>query len=249
MDPSTNKWFVRGNGAKFRLDHDLPLETTMISVLPGSRLQEVKRMLPIFEGALGILRKAYPEITAVIPTVPSVRVTKTVEDAVASWDVPAILLPGASQQQKYDAFAASQAGLCTSGTAVLQMQMARLPAVVAYRTNIITEQVIRSRAKVRYISLPNIMLDSPVLPEALFSGCSPKNLVHFLSEAITSVGFRETQREAADRLLPMLAPLERKGWCRPSTAAARAVLDQLRKQGDELGSPPSTVRVCETAVK
>lgn len=82
-------------------------ETTMISVLPGSRLQEVKRMLPIFEGALGILRKAYPEITAVIPTVPSVRVTKTVEDAVASWDVPAILLPGASQQQKYDAFAVS----------------------------------------------------------------------------------------------------------------------------------------------
>jgi lipid-A-disaccharide synthase len=77
-------------------------------------------------------------------------------------------------------FQASDVSLCTSGTAVLQLQMARVPTVVAYRAHPLTEWLIKSRTKLHYISLPNILLDSPVIPEALFADCTPKRLFTLL---------------------------------------------------------------------
>ena len=75
---------------------------------------------------------------------------------------------------------ASTVGLCTSGTAVLQMQLARLPCVVAYRANIVTEWLIQYATQLEYMSLPNILLNSPVIPEALFSKCRPSYLAEML---------------------------------------------------------------------
>jgi lipid-A-disaccharide synthase len=75
---------------------------------------------------------------------------------------------------------ASDAALCTSGTAVIQLQLARVPSVVAYRANPFTEWLIKSRTKLAFISLPNILLNSPVIPEALFVDCTPEKLASLL---------------------------------------------------------------------
>lgn len=74
----------------------------------------------------------------------------------------------------------SQAALCTSGTVAVELQLARLPSLVAYRAHILTELFIRYKAKIPYISLPNILLDSPIIPEALFRACNPSNIALIL---------------------------------------------------------------------
>lgn len=71
---------------------------------------------------------------------------------------------------------ASSAALCTSGTAVLELQLSRLPCIVAYRAHLLTEWIMRLKTKMRFISLPNILMDSPIIPEALFSSCNPMEL-------------------------------------------------------------------------
>lgn len=75
---------------------------------------------------------------------------------------------------------ASQIALCTSGTVAVELQLARLPCVIAYRAHILTEWFIRYKAKVPYISLPNIVLDAPIIPEALFEACTPSRLASVL---------------------------------------------------------------------
>ena len=60
------------------------------------------------------------------------------------------------------------------------MQLARLPCVVAYRANIVTEWLIKHTSKIKYMSLPNILLNLPMIPEAVFSQCSPLYLAEIL---------------------------------------------------------------------
>lgn len=76
-------------------------------MLPGSRVQEVKRMLPLFRIAMHRLAEDYPHTTAVVPTAPSSVVTNMVQESVSRWEIPAIVVPAASDLEKYDAFAVS----------------------------------------------------------------------------------------------------------------------------------------------
>ncbi|KAG0627981.1 hypothetical protein M758_2G241500 [Ceratodon purpureus] len=206
-DSNANRnWEMQGFGNKFRDQHSLQSDAKVISVLPGSRAQEVKRMLPLFRDTMHRLAEDYPDITAVIPTPQSSIVTNMVQESVSRWEVPSVILPAASDLEKYDAFAASNAGLCTSGTAVMQLLLARVPSVVAYRANPITEWLIKSRTKLEYISLPNILLNSPVVPEALFGECTPDRLAFLLKQVLEDQKMQEQQRTAAEQVLCMLAP-------------------------------------------
>lgn len=101
---------------------------------------------------------------------------------------------------------ASKAALCTSGTAAVELQLAQLPCVVAYRAHILTEWFIRYKAKVPYISLPNIMLDSPIIPEHLFQDCTPMRLASTLVELIQDDGVREQQIDSSKDVLRLLSP-------------------------------------------
>lgn len=80
---------------------------------------------------------------------------------------------------------ASRVALCTSGTVSVEMQLARLPCVVAYRAHFLTEWFVRWRAKIPYISIPNILLDSAIIPEALLQACTPEKLASLLMYAWT----------------------------------------------------------------
>lgn len=62
----------------------------------------------------------------------------------------------------------------------MELQLARLPCVVAYRAHILTEWYVRYKAKIQYISLPNILLDKAIIPEALFQSCKPAKLALLL---------------------------------------------------------------------
>jgi len=58
----------------------------------------------------------------------------------------------------------------------MELTLAKLPCVVAYQAHFITECLIHLRKKINFISLPNILLNSPVVPEVLFRACTAKNL-------------------------------------------------------------------------
>ncbi|XP_043690431.1 probable lipid-A-disaccharide synthase, mitochondrial isoform X1 [Telopea speciosissima] len=211
---------VQGDCDSFRSKYGIPSGATVITLLPGSRLQEVKRMFPIFSSTMELLKDSFPDLTTVIPVALNQHVENYIQKAMKRWPVSAVLIHGGSPQLKYDAFSiqialslnmnetlqASTAALTTSGTAVLELQLARLPCVVAYRAHFLTEWFIRWKAKIQYISLPNILLNSAVIPEALFQDCTPKNLAALLMETIHNKGLREKQIITAENVLGLLCP-------------------------------------------
>ena len=85
--------------------------------------------------------------------------------AVRDWPGRPIVLRGPAD--KYDAFAASRAALAASGTVALELAMARLPMVVAYRLNRLTEMLLDRVVKVRQVNLVNLLLGRVVVPEHL----------------------------------------------------------------------------------
>ncbi|CAN6804566.1 unnamed protein product [Brassica oleracea] len=189
--------------------YSLPSEdSTVISVLPGSRLQEVERMLPIFSKAMKLLQDPFPNLLTLIHVASNSQVDHYIGKSLHRWPVPAILVPSGSTQLKYDAFGVSRAALCTSGTVAVELQLARLPSLVAYRAHFLTELFIRYKAKIPCISLPNILLDSPIIPEALFRACNPSNLALILERLLLDEEMREKQVVAAEKLARLLHPLE-----------------------------------------
>ncbi|KAM7492383.1 hypothetical protein LguiA_035304 [Lonicera macranthoides] len=208
-DTIENGWKVQGNGEEFRSTYGISSGSTIITLLPGSRLQEVNRMLPIFSNTMEILKDSFSELTTVVHVAPNQHVEDYISRIVDMWPTSVILIPGGSSRTKYDAYVASRVALCTSGTVAMELQLARLPCVVAYRAHLLTEWYIRYKAKVPYVSLPNILLDSPIIPEALFQACTPSKLALLLKELIHDEGLREEQIVAAEKVTKLLYPSNR----------------------------------------
>ncbi|XP_027061889.1 probable lipid-A-disaccharide synthase, mitochondrial isoform X2 [Coffea arabica] len=197
---------IQGNGEEFRSEHGIASGSTVISLLPGSRVQEVTRMLPIFSNTMELLKDAFGELVTVVHIAPNQYVKDYISKAVCKWPVPVVMVSGGSPSMKYKSFSASRVALCTSGTVAVELQLARLPCVVAYRAHLLTEWVIRSKAKVPYISLPNILLKSATIPEALFQGCTPSKLASLVRELVHNENLREQQIAAAAKVIELLSP-------------------------------------------
>ncbi|KAK1269205.1 hypothetical protein QJS04_geneDACA005199 [Acorus gramineus] len=240
---SSDRWKVEGNGKGFHDEHGLPSGAQVITLLPGSRLQEVTRMLPVFLNAVHLLKDSFPGLTAVIPVAPNHHVEKYIDTAIQTSPVSAILIAGTSINQKYDAFSASTAALCTSGTAVMELQLARLPCLVAYRAHFLTEWLIRYRTKLQYISLPNILMNSSVIPEALFHSCTPENLAVLARKLIMDADLRDLQIASAKKVFELLSPPQESSGIiyppdldssttkiSPSTIAASTILYSVKHQ-------------------
>src|SRR5215472_8947730 len=206
----------RGDGPAFRSRHGIEADATLITVLPGSRRGEVHRLLPVFRATIERLRSRYPRLRVAIPTV------GTVHDVIASevktWPVPTVAVLGA--EPKYDAFAASQVALAASGTVTLEVALADLPMVVAYKVNPITHAILRRLVKVKFVNLLNLILDRPAIPEMLQHDCAPEPLARELTRFIDDRLARERQLEACREGLDRLG----RGDTSPGLRAADCVL-------------------------
>ncbi|XP_019249393.1 PREDICTED: probable lipid-A-disaccharide synthase, mitochondrial isoform X2 [Nicotiana attenuata] len=233
-DATERRYRIQGNAEAFLTDYGI---SSVISLLPGSRLQEVTRMFPLFSSTLEHLKGSFPHLVTAVHVAPNQHVEDYIDKAVCKWPSSVVLVPGGSHQMKYNSFSASSVALCTSGTVAMEMQLARLPCVVAYRAHLLTELVIRYKAIIPYISLPNILLDSAVIPEALFQDCTPSKLASLLKDLILDDNLREKQIIAAEKVIELLRPSEMNiscstqgemsvplSDCTPSMVAAYAIL-------------------------
>lgn len=205
-----------GDGAAFRARHGIAAEAPLLCVLPGSRRSETSRLLPVFAETLARLGERHAGLRAVVPVIGAV--ADEVARAAAAWPVPAVVVRGRSE--KFDAFAAADAALAASGTVALELAMAGTPAVIAYRLSGLSAWLARRLVKVRHVSLVNLVLDRPVMPELLQDDCRPDRLATALGTLLADAAARRAQVEAGYEALARLG----RGGPSPGTRAARAVL-------------------------
>jgi len=222
----------RGDGGRFRAAHGLAADDLLIAVLPGSRDGEVGRLLPIFGAALHQLKDLIGPFRAVVPTVTTV--AAMVSSAVKAWPGDAIIVR--QPHEKYDAFAASRAALAASGSVALELALARLPMVVGYRLNPLTEAFLDRVLKVRQVNLVNLLLGTPLVDELLGPNCTPVRLAASLSQLVSDERVRAAHRQGYDEAVRRLAG----NGVSPSLRAADQILELVAAR--RRGSPLSTAR-------
>ena len=209
-----------GDAARFRAAQGLSADDRPVIVMPGSRRMEANRLLPIFGAALRLAADRVPGLRPVLPVAPIV--AEAVRRVSAGWPVAPILVEG--NEAKHDAFAAvaqsGGAGLIKSGTSSLEMAVASIPHVVAYRVNPITAAIVRRLVKVPHASLVNLLAEREVVPERIQQACTPEALAEALTRPMLEPEAAAAQRAGfAEALAQLRAP---EGL--PSEAAAEAVL-------------------------
>lgn len=208
----------QGDAARFRAAHGLDPATKLLAVMPGSRSGELARHLPIFARAVGLLRDRLGALAVVVPTLPHLAESVRAAD----WRGQPIIT--ADTMGKYDAWAASAAALAKSGTTSIELAVAGVPQVVAYRVNPITAAIVRRLVTVPHASLVNLLAGETVVPERLQEHCTPQALATALAPLLTDAAAADAQRTAFARVLGQLRP---PGGLTPSEAAADAVLAEL----------------------
>lgn len=209
----------KGDGAAFRARHGIPATAPVLVMLPGSRRGEVKRLLPVFCETLTALAERYPDLRVVVPTVPNVETD--VRSGLADFPTPVVVVGAA---EKYDAFAAADLSLAASGTVVLELAVAGVPTVMAYRVAPLSAWVAKRMVKVRYATLVNLVLNRDVVPEMIQERCTPGLLATVLMKLLESEEARSLQRAAFAEVVCALTP--EGAW--PSERAADVVLKIVR---------------------
>lgn len=149
------------------LRHNLNPDRPILALLPGSRTQELRHMLPVLCAAGRAIDHSIQPVIAGAPGQP--------KSAYASAEFPVVF--GATQHLLRHA----QCAWVTSGTATLESALFKTPQIIVYKTSKMTYMIAKMVAKVPYIGLPNILANQQVVPELIQSECTAANLLQHTS--------------------------------------------------------------------
>jgi lipid-A-disaccharide synthase len=171
-------------------------EPPIVLALLGSRGSELHRLSAIFGQSLAMLATGRAPFEIVIPTLPQLK--DQVTAATAAWPLkPRIVVDAAD---KLAAFRTARAALTKSGTVTLELALAGIPMVAAYKVSWFDECVMRLFLRVPSAILANLILGEIVVPEYLQRACTPPNLAAALAPLLTDTPERRRQLAAFARL-------------------------------------------------
>ncbi|WP_369742339.1 lipid-A-disaccharide synthase [Pseudidiomarina sp. PP-1MA] len=164
-----------------RADLDLPEQTRIIGLLPGSRKGEIARLGPLFLQTAQQLQEQHPNWLFIAPMISSAR-AEQFSQLIARYS-PQLRIQLIDGQAR-TAMAAADGLLLTSGTVTLEAMLIKRPMVVAYRFNWLSYQLIKRLFKAKYFSLPNLLADQALVPEFAQQQATVDNLAQALEQQL-----------------------------------------------------------------
>lgn len=155
---------------RFRSSFGLDEKTTLIGLLPGSRQQEIEKILPIMMKTVSIARQRRPDIKGAVGLAEMVS-RSVVAGIIAQEGTGNFFLV---ENATYDLMHHSDLLLVSSGTATLESAIAGTPLVVLYKTNWLTYVVARRVVTIPHIALVNVIAGTQVVPEFIQHAPPPK---------------------------------------------------------------------------
>jgi len=206
---------LRPNAAEQQRRHQSP---PVLLVLPGSRRSEIGHHMAVFGETLGLVDLPFELI---LPTMPHLQ--EAVAAAVKDWPVRPKIVIG--EQEKRAAFRVAHAAFVKSGTATLELALAGVPMVAAYKAGAIEAWIIRRAIRSSSVILANLVIGENVVPEFIQQDCTPQKLAPALRDILSDTPLRRRQIEAFQGLDAIMSTGEQS----PSTRAADIVLATLRE--------------------
>ena len=184
--------------AGFPFRAQLP-ETGPLLLLPGSRSGEIRRTLPMMQAVAERLH-GHKRVTSLILPTPASR-AEAMRAAVANWSAPVEIV--STETAKRAAFSGAIAAAAVSGTVTLELSLSGVPMIATYvGDRVQAERFLKY--KVKFVVLPNIVLDRLVVPELLFPQPEPEKLAEAVEELLNDRGKAAAQVTAFAELRAMM---------------------------------------------
>ncbi|MBD3263555.1 MAG: lipid-A-disaccharide synthase [Candidatus Omnitrophica bacterium] len=138
----------------------------IISFLPGSRINEVKKHLPVFKKAMYLIKKELPGYKYRIIK-PAHLQEKIYKELCGNEEI----IP-----HSYSAINESEFVISSSGTATIEIAILGIPYIIVYKMNYLTWHILRRMVKVRFISMVNLLRSKKVIDELIQKDVTPRNI-------------------------------------------------------------------------
>jgi len=206
--------------AAARAELGLPLDATIITVMPGSRMSELKYNTEAFIGAAKILCERDPKVQIVVPMAGTNQRSYFIKLVVEAGldNVPLLLIDG----QSHTAIAAADAVLVASGTATLEVALFKKPMVIAYKMMEASWQLMRHMGYQPWYGLPNILAREFVVPELFQHKATPQAMADALWKQVNDAALQGSLKQ---RFTDMHHSLLRDS----ANVSAQAVLELISK--------------------
>jgi lipid-A-disaccharide synthase len=189
-----------------RLNLGLELSDTIVTLLPASRQQEIKYLLPVMCTAAQQIWQHMPEVKFLLPVSLS-NYRSVITAAVAEYNLPIQILDG----KTLDAIASADLAITKSGTVNLEIALLNIPQVVIYRIHPLTAWIGRRMGfKVPLMSPANLVVDRMLVPELQQEEVTAENITR---EALKLLGNSDTQQEITAGYQEMRSLLGTVGVC------------------------------------
>ena len=186
----------------------------IITIVPGSRMGEVKRLLPIFKSVVETVSSCgYRGYRFVIPVVETT--AEYVKQEIKNWTVQPELVDGSA---RYDLYRQTYVAIVASGTVSAELAMLHVPTIVTYKMNAVTTWLLRRFIRVRWVSLVNILLNRGVYPECLGPMATAENIINELDTIILPAN--------RAKMISDLASADNM-WMRPNGAPSKIIADDI----------------------
>jgi lipid-A-disaccharide synthase len=199
----------------------LPTDRTVVALLPGSRLGELRRHAVLFVQTAQWLHARHPRLHFVVPFVNAITQALFDEARVraGAWNLSMTQLSGQSRE----ALASADVVLLASGTATLEAALLRKPMVVTYRVSRLSEMLIRLFAHVRMYALPNLLAGRLLVPELIQDDAVPEKLGAAVEQYLAHPEQAESVQAALARMHDALKQ-------NANARAADAVVEVMRER-------------------
>lgn len=194
--------FIAANGLRDR---------QLIALLPGSRLGEIRCNLPVMDAVV----RRFPQYRAVIAGAPGIA-----DEVYRRHSTLPVV-----RDSTYALLASSRAAIVTSGTATLETALLGIPQVAVYRSNgsKLAYDIMKRLLKVNYVTLPNLIVSRPIIPEMLLHECTVDNVADRLAAILPDRAPREEMLNGYEAMRQTL------GRSQAAVATAREIIADLKK--------------------
>jgi len=211
VKPKQNKQdFLKNNG--------LDPQKTTIALLPGSRKQEIKHILPVMLEASGLIAEKIPRIQFVIARSGNVE-SATYQKIVNGSRLDLKII----KNKTHDCLNAADLSLVCSGTATLEAGLVGKPFLIVYKMSLLNYLLYRPQVKIPYIGIINIIAEKKIIPEFIQFRATGSKICR---EAVTLLNDKELQKKMQNDLTDACANLGSSG---ASMRAAQSILDFFNK--------------------
>ena len=188
----------------------------IITLVPGSRMTEVKKLMPVFKAFVETINSCgYMGYKFAIPTVETT--ADYVAHAVKDWAVqPELVAAGV----RYELYQKTYIALVASGTVSAELAMMHVPAIVTYKMSRITTLIGHLLIKIKWVSLVNILLNRAIYPEFLGPDATSENIINEFDSMILPANRTKmiSELKKADNM-----------WIRPEGVASKLIADDILK--------------------